>query len=147
MVLLLFKIMNKRIKSYQKTKVLRLEVMTGNSSSAVTNAPPVTMRRGKKARSCGARRRPRHRRPLPAVPPSECGGSSCEQLQTAIRHCFPVTSTVEGLPRSNLMPLILPSFPPVSGSGSGSRSLLGHRRVQLKGKVEAEFTRKHSRSR
>lgn len=38
--------MKKRIKSYHKTKVSRHEVMTGNSSSTMTNAPPVTMQRG-----------------------------------------------------------------------------------------------------
>lgn len=151
-MLLLFKIMKKRIKSYHKTKVSRDEVMTGNSSSAMTNAPPVTMQRG--IRLVNVKHAAETTQAFPALHPASArapadataSGSSCEQLQTAIRHCFPVTSTAEGVPRSNLMIFIfafLPlQTPSGSGSGSGLRCLLSHQRVQLKGTVEVEFTRK-----
>lgn len=118
--------MKKRIKSYHTTKVSRHEVMTGNSSSAMTNAPPVTMRR-RGIRLVSVKHGAETTQAFPALPPASArapadataSGPSCEQLQTAIRHCFPVTSTAEGVARSNLMLFIFAFLPSKHRRGRG----------------------------
>lgn len=129
--------------------------MTGNSSSVMMNAPPVTTQPAKDLLIW--KHAVETKQVFLAPPPSglsaECGphqqvpgdaaagGSSCDQLQTAIRHCFPVTSTAEGVPRSVLMLFIFYFLPserrqgPGQGRVSGPWCLLWHQRVQPKARL------------